>query len=100
MKIALIVILLFFPFASSAQEQAYCQLEGEKEPLQPGFNSRFCFGTKEYMDAFASALKEEEIPHYRYSNGDIGTRLEDRERVQIIGDSLLCEYIFKGKNCE
>lgn len=93
MKI-LIALLLLTSTAAIAQDSQYCDLGQRTENAIDGFDTRFCFGTKEYMEAFAKTLEVENIPHYVYKNGDIGYHSRFSSKVQEIGDRLLYEYIF------
>jgi hypothetical protein len=91
-----VVFLLLISMAATAQNSHYCDQGPRTEKTIDGFDKRFCFGTKEYMEAFAKALNEQNIPHYVYKNRDIGYQSRYEEKVQEIGGWLLYKYIFTG----
>jgi hypothetical protein len=69
--------------------QKYEPPEGYKtESHVSGYENKFYFGTKEYMDEFALKLKEAGIPFVRYKSGAIGYKSIDKEKVNSIGDAL------------
>lgn len=85
-----------FPLLAAGSDANYCQISGDKGPWKEEYDVRFCFGTKEYMEAFSKSLTTHGIAHFVYSNGDIGYSKEDKEKVQKIGDSLIPKYIFES----
>jgi hypothetical protein len=80
-----------------AQDAQYCEQGPRTEKTIDGFDHRFCFGTKEYMAAFANKLQEQKIPHHVYKNGDIGYPSGYEKQVQEIGNELLYKYIFTAE---
>lgn len=76
---AVAVFLLSISMSVFSQDMDYCQKNGRSDRVEDGFDVRFCFGTREYMEAFARALEGEDIPHRIYENGDIGYKSSYRD---------------------
>ncbi len=88
-----IFLLFCLLFTSVNGSQAYEPPEGfETETHVTGYEHKFYFGTKEYMDEFALKLKEAGISFVRYKSGAIGYKLKDKEKVQRIGDGLVNKH--------
>lgn len=93
----LVVFILCISTTVIAQDAQYCEQCPRTEKTIDGFNHRFCFGTEEYMEAFAKKLQEQKIHHHVYKNGDIGYPSGYEKQAQEIGNELLYKYIFTAE---
>jgi len=89
----IIFILLALLANPSIADNTFCRDNYDNSDVYSEFPVKFCFSSPEFMKDFALKLYDEGISFVVYKNGYIGYKHKDKERVQIIGDALVMEYL-------
>jgi len=98
-KLLLLLVFLQFSYLANAEE-SYCK-QAEVSPGEgvDGFSVTFCFSSPEFMKMFALKLYDANIPYIVYEKGSIGYKSSDKDKIEVIGDELVKEYV-NNKNLE